>query len=268
MNGPVVVGVGASSSSLAAVETAAREAERRGVGLQLAHAVVWPADPVAPGVPPWDPDGAGLSASARGALAEAERHARRVAPGLSITSEVLVGEPGTVLEAESRAASLTVVGGRRQGRFGGLPFGSVAGRLTAQGRCPVLVVRGTTGRGGPVVLASDGASPVARAAAEFAFAEAAQRAAELLVLHGGGRDGAAVVAELRRTYADVVVRHQRIRGRSRPVVAGASAGAQLAVVGVPAHAGLTDTLTGSLGRALLRHARCTVAVVPAEPPRH
>ncbi|MFF4908126.1 universal stress protein [Streptomyces sp. NPDC001260] len=270
MNGPVVVGVGASSSSLAAVEAAAWEAERRGVGLRLAHAVAWPSDPVAPGVPPWDPDGAGLRASAGGALAEAERHARRVSPQLPITSEVLVGEPGTVLESQSRAASLTVVGGRRQGRFGGLPFGSVAGRLTAQGRCPVLVVRGRTGRSGPVVLASGGASPAARAAAEFAFAEAAQRTAELVVLHtrGHGRDGAALVAELRRTYPDVVVRHRRIRGRNRPVVIGASAGAQLAVVGVPTHTGLTDTLTGSLGRALLHHAPCTVAVVPPGAPKH
>jgi nucleotide-binding universal stress UspA family protein len=267
MNGPVVVGVGASPSSLAAVETAAWEAERRGVGLRLAHAVAWPSDPVAPGVPPWDPDGAGLRASAGGALAEAERHARRVAPELPITSEVLVGEPGTVLQSQSRAASLTVVGGRRQGRFGGLPFGSVAGLLTARGRCPVLVVRGRTGRSGPVVLASDGGSPAARAAAEFAFAEAAQRAAELVVLHTGGDGPDGVLTELRRTYPDVVVRHRRIRGRSRPVVVGASAGAQLAVVGVPTHTGLTDTLTGSLGRALLHHAPCTVAVVPPATPK-
>ncbi|MET7479290.1 universal stress protein [Streptomyces sp. NPDC005648] len=265
MNGPVVVGVGASPSSLAAVETAAWEADRRGVGLRLAHVVAWPSDPVAPGVPPWDPDGAGLRGSAGGALAEAERHARQVAPGLPITSEVLVGEPGTVLEGESRAASLTVVGGRRQGRFGGLPFGSVAGRLTALGRCPLLVVRGRTNRSGPVVLADD-TSPSARAAAAFAFAEAAERGADLVVLHTrelGPDDGAGALSELRRKYAGVSVRFRRIRGRSRPAVAEASAGAQLAVVGVPAHTGIADALSGSVGRAILRHASCTVAVVPA-----
>ncbi|MHC3469848.1 universal stress protein [Streptomyces sp. 7R007] len=254
MSGPVVVGVGGSPSSLAAVEAAAWEADRRGVALQLAHAVAWPADPVAPGVPPWDPDGAGLPGMARGTLAEAERRARRVAPGLAITSGVLVGEPVTVLESESRAATLTVVGGRRQGRFGGLPYGSVAGRLTAHGRCPLLVVRGRVNRTGPVVLACDG-SPASRAAAAFAFAEAAERGAELVVLHT--RD-AGTYPDVRREHPDVAVRPRRIRGRARLAVVEATAGAQLVVIGVRAHAGVT----GAVGRAVLRHAPCTVAVVP------
>lgn len=99
MNGPVVVGVDGSPSSLAAVETAAREAERRGVGLELVHALAWSSGPVPPGVAPWDPDGAGLRDRVNEVLTDAEFRARKVAPQLAVTREVLMGEPVSVLDS-------------------------------------------------------------------------------------------------------------------------------------------------------------------------
>lgn len=248
MKGPVVVGVDGSPSSLVAVETAALEAERRGTGLRLAHALAWAPARVRPGVPPWDPDGAGLRESVNGRLSEAERHARKAAPHVTITSDVLIGDPLDVLQTESRTASLTVVDALR-------PAGR-AGLLTSRGHCPLLVVRGRTERHGPVVLA-DGASA---AAAEFAFAEAAQRGADLLVLRTRGDALRRPLTRLRKKYPGVRVRDRRIRRRGGRALVRASVGAQLVVIA--ARHGALERVPGSAGRTLVGRAHCPVAVVP------
>lgn len=259
MNGPVVVGVDGSPSGLAAVEAAAWEADRRGVALQPAYALAWSEELVPAGVAPWDPDGGGLRDRVNEALADAEWRARRVAPDLTITREVLVGEPVTVLGSESCAASLTVVGSRPAHGVRGRLHGSVAGRLTARARCPVLVVCGRQSRTGPVVLAQD-ESPGAREAAEFAFAEASERGVDLVVLHRTAVVGA--TSGLRKRYPDVAVRTRPVRGRHRRSLVEASVGAQLVVVGVRRRNGSAAALSGPDGRSILRHAHCPVALVP------
>ena len=264
--GPVVVGVDGSPSCLAAVETAAREAQRRGVRLQLAHALSWTGR-ITPGVAPWDPDGDDVREQVNGALTLAEGRARRVAPKVAITREVLVGEPGTVLESESRTASLTVVGSSPPSPLRGLRHMSVAGHLTAYGRGPVLVVCGRPTRTGPVVLAEDG-TPGVRAAAEFAFAEACERDVDLIVLHtraerrrsetpAPGSDLTALV----KKYPYVTVRSRWIRHRPHRALIDASAGAQLLVL--PARPRHTQALPVTTDHAVLRRALCPVAVIPA-----
>jgi nucleotide-binding universal stress UspA family protein len=249
MNGPVVVGVDGSPSSLVAVETAALEAERRGTGLRLAHTLTWPFPAVAPGVPPWDPDGAALRESVNGTLAEAERRAHKAAPRVTITHDVLMGDLGNALENASRTASLTVVDGR--------PAPGLTGRLTARGRSPLLVVRGRPAAHGPVVLADD-TSP---AAAEFAFAEASDRRVDLVILHA--RTGAVrqTPPRLRKKYPGVTVHDRRVQGRTGRALVEASAGAQLVVIANRHRA--VEMLPGSSGRTLVSRARCPVAVVPA-----
>src|SRR5690606_14988873 len=110
MSGPVVVGVDGSESSLAAVEAAAAEAERRGVGLRVVHAFLWPALHVPLGAPPMGPADGGLQAAADRLVAEAVEHARSAAPNVEVSHAVITGEPLTVLEAQSRQAELVVVG--------------------------------------------------------------------------------------------------------------------------------------------------------------
>ncbi|WP_416981344.1 universal stress protein [Streptomyces sp. T028] len=271
MSGPVIVGVDGSATSMAAVEAAAHEAGRLGVELRLAHAFEWPAAHVPPGVPPWDPAVAGTSGSANRALVEAERRAHGAAPGLRVTHTVLMGEPTSVLETESRGASLTVVGSRPAGRSGGARRGSVAARLAAGGGPPVLMVRGGPAPDGPVVLACDDGR-AGRRAAEFAFAEAAARGTDLVVLTAGGtrngqpREGAGdTVSELRGKYPDVSVRRPRIRGGARRAVIAASTYAQLVVIGTHGRGRLLPAaLPTRVSRAALRHAGCSVAVIPAE----
>ncbi|WP_405764853.1 universal stress protein [Streptomyces sp. NBC_00080] len=270
MSGPVLVGVDGSATSMAAVEAAAREADRLGVELQLTHAFEWSATRVPPGVPPWDPGGSRVHGSVNSALTEAERRARGAAPGLSVTRTVLMGEPMTVLETESRRASLTVVGSRPPSRAAGSRRGSLAVRLAAHGRSPVLMVRGRPDPAGPVVLVGDHGRG-GRAAAEFAFAEASARGTDLVVLNGWDtrtgkpRNGfAATLSTLRRSNPDIVVRRPRVRGGIRRAVVEASARAQLVVVGMNGCVGWTAASRTRISRATLRHADCPVAVIRAE----
>jgi len=256
MRGPVVVEVDGTSSSLAAVEVAAWEADRLGVDLRLTHAFTWPAGHVPPGVPPWDSEGAGLRDRVNGTFAAAEQRARRVAPHVTITRDVLVGEPVTVLESESRSASLTVLGARRAHGSG-----SVADRLAAHSRGPVLVLRGEPDHGGPVVLVDD-CSPQARTTAEFAFAEASEHGTDLVVLRTRRVPVRWSLTELSKRYPAVGVRHRRIR--SRRALVEASAAARLVVVGTRHR--MLGLSSGAVGRTALRHARCPVAVVPEAKP--
>ncbi|MBO4252533.1 universal stress protein [Streptomyces griseorubiginosus] len=244
-------------------KAAAWEADRRRAPLRLAHALTWVSPDVPAGVAPWDPDGAGARDRVNRAFSDAEGRARRVAPHLVITREVLVGAPDTVLGSESRAACLAVVGAHRIDGARGRLHGSVAGRLTARADCPVLVVRGRHTRTGPVVLAAD-ESPRAREAAEFAFAEASERGADLVVLRArrSGRTTADALSALREKYPHVTVRTAAVRGRHHRALVEAGVDAQLVVVGVR-RGGTTVVRPGSEGRSILRDARCPVALVPA-----
>ncbi|WP_420077748.1 universal stress protein [Streptomyces sp. JL3001] len=287
MNGPVVVGVDGSPSSMEAVEVAAREAGLRRVGLRLVHAFNWPAAHVLPGGP-WEPSGAGLRELIDDALAKAEQRAHRRAPGIEVTREVVVGEPVTVLEIESCTASLVVVGSRGLNRFGALLLGSTAGHLTAHAACPVLVVRGRPNPAGPVLLAVDG-SPSAHGAVEFAFAQASMHGRDLIALHAWSAqseraydgpsdppfmtyDESRMRDEEQRVltealggpgekFPDVTVHRRLVRGRIRHSLIEASAEAALVVVGARGRGGFAGLLLGSVSQAVLHHAQCPVAVV-------
>ena len=268
MSGPVLVGVDGSATSMAAVEAAAREADRLGVELRLAHALDWPAAPLPPGLSPWDPAGTGAGGSAQSALTQAERRAHGAAPGLRVTHTVLLGEPSQVLAAESRGVSLTVVGSRPASRSGGGRRGSVAVRLAAGEGPSVLMVRGRPDPAGPVGLAA-GDGPAGRRAAEFAFAEAAARRADVVVLADGGPPNGSpperahdTLSELGKKYPDVGVRRHRVRGGTRRAVIEASRHAQLVVIGPRGRRHLrAAALPDLVGRAALRHADCPVAVI-------
>ncbi|MFI1869801.1 universal stress protein [Streptomyces jumonjinensis] len=290
MNGPVVVGVDGSPSSLTAVETAAREARLRGVGLHVVHVFIWPNMHVSLTPSPIGPPGGGLRNLAERVLAEAVRHAREAAPDVAVTQDLVTGEPLTVLEAQSRTASLVVVGSRGMGGFIGLLVGSTAVHLAAHSRCPVLVVRGRPDPAGPVLLAVDG-SPQAEAAVGFAFAEASLRGAELVALHAwsgwtgrgdddpghpqnlvddAGRLGdteervlAEALAGWQAKYPEVTVRRDLVRESTRQALIEASEEAQLLVVGARGRGGFTGLLLGSVSQAVLHHAHCPVAVVRA-----
>ncbi|MEU9247369.1 universal stress protein [Streptomyces sp. NPDC048385] len=288
MSGLVVVGVDGSSSSLAAVETAAREARWRGAGLRVVHGFLWPAMHMPLGPSPLGPPEGGIRNMVEHLVAEAVARARSAAPEVDVSHAVVTGEPLTVLEAQSRGAELVVVGSRGMGGFVGLLVGSTAVHLAAHGRCPVLVVRETGDDAGPVVLGVDG-SATGESAVDFAFAEAAWRGAGLVALHAWttwnaplpapqdaavpyanpsgelGQEEERLLAEAlagyRERYPEVAVKHQVVHGRTREALIEASRSAQLLVVGARGRGGFAGLLLGSVSQAVLHHAHCPVAVV-------
>ncbi|MFJ5560720.1 universal stress protein [Streptomyces sp. NPDC093250] len=295
MSGVVVVGVDGSASGLAAVEAAAREARLRGAALRVVHAFIWPALHVPLGPSPSGPPEGGLRNLADRLVAEAVERARAAAPEVEVSHAVVTGEPLTVLEAQSRAAELVVVGSRGMGGFVGLLVGSTAVHLAAHGRCPVLVVREQPSAEGPIVLGVDG-SAAGGPAVDFAFAEAELRKAPLVALHAwttwnaplpapqdlsapyANPPGALAGEEERllsealaghqERYPGVVVEHKVVHGGTREALIEASRSAQLVVTGARGRGGFAGLLLGSVSQALLHHAHCPVAVVRGAEARH
>ncbi|MEU6732650.1 universal stress protein [Streptomyces physcomitrii] len=287
MSGLVVVGVDGSASALAAVETAASEAQRRGARLRLVHAFVLPTlyAPVGPTIVGTPDDG--LRALVECLLIEAEERAAAVAPGVHATQVLVEGDPLTVLEEQSRAADLVVVGSRGMGGFLGLVVGSTAVRLAARGRCPVMVVRERSEGAGPILLGVDG-SPAGAEAIDFAFTEAALHGAVLRAVHcwttwnapmpppqdaampyanepgalagGEARLLSEALAGHRARFPEVRVEQETVHAGTRETLIEASRSARLLVVGARGRGGFTGLLLGSVSQAMLHHAHCTVAV--------
>ncbi|MFE5734698.1 universal stress protein [Streptomyces sp. NPDC056528] len=266
MSDLVVVGVDGSEMSLTAVEAAAGAAARRGAKLRVVHVEV----PIKPRYVVPDPASATL-------VHEAAAHALDAEPGLVVTRAVVTGDVVHVLEAESRAADLIVVGSRGLGGLTGLLLGSTPVSLAARSHCPVMTVRAEHGAAAgaePVVLGVDG-SPDSAEAVDVAFAEAARRRAELVVVHAWQPDGAAAdttpgtaarslaraVAGRADTHPDVTVRRDVVDGRPRDVLIEASRTAQLLVVGARGRSGIAGLLLGSVSQAVMTHAHCPVVTV-------
>ncbi|MCZ4508374.1 universal stress protein [Streptomyces sp. ActVer] len=164
---PLVVGIDGSEASFEAVDWAADEALRHEVPLHLLHA-------------------AAADHEASDLVAAASERARKSAPAVRLSSELLYEDAASALVGKGHNALALVLGSRGLGGLAGLLLGSVSLHVAAHADCPVVVVRGGVehrhGRFGSVVVGVE-AGKCSGTAVQFAFREAQVRGCRLVAVH-------------------------------------------------------------------------------------
>ncbi|GAA4363125.1 universal stress protein [Actinomadura verrucosospora] len=275
----VLFGYDGTKENDPALRWAVEEARLRGLDLMLCYCWHWP-------YPSGHVD-AGVQAVLQRAGENLLRKGARRARDLGAQGKVrtlLRREPACdTLVYESDDAELIVVGSHERHL---LPAGSTATELPARTRRPVVAVRGADGHRGLIVAGVD-ASEHADATVGFAIEEAALRECDLRVVHGAWEPGAVPESDLplfadkarlfqaraamlerlvhpwRRRYPKVHVDVSLLLERPRETLLNAADGADLLVVGDRGTGSLDPLLLGATSSAMLHHAPCSVAIVPA-----
>jgi nucleotide-binding universal stress UspA family protein len=276
----IVVGYDGSESSRVALTWALDDARWRGVPVLIAHVLE-------PALRSWISDPPGAASCEDMSRDAAERHAqrlvsaaehecRREVPGVGIESLILQGSPAAALLDQLGDAEMVVVGSRGLGAFTELLLGSTVVQLVSHAPCPVVVVRSLAYRApgpeaGRVVVGVDVFRPTDETLA-FAFEEASLRGVGLTAIHACQAPFVetrvdTLLAPWRRTYPEVDVRQQAVRGEPVTALVDASIGAALVVVGSRGAGGFRGLLRGSVSHSGVHHAQSAVALVrhPAWP---
>ncbi len=272
----VVVGVDGSASSTEALEWAAADARRRGLGLRLVlvceHARL----------------GREATDFCARTLEAAHDRVRPLTDGVQVTTELLTGKVIDALVGESADADSLVLGSRGLGGFAGLLIGSVSMGAAGHASCPVVIVRGPSGaQHGRVVVGDDGSS-CAQVALAYAVEQARARGALLHVTYAwqmpvspahlagyGAVRANCGEQELRRATErlsawreknpDIAIEGEQIIGHPAEMLIKAGETADLVVVGSRGLGGFASAVLGSVSRTVLQHAACSVAVVRPRP---
>jgi nucleotide-binding universal stress UspA family protein len=220
-------------------------------------------------------------------VSEAARRACIVAPAIQITTHLQAGETAAAVLREGSQDALIVLGrGRKAARFSPVTR-SLGWQLARRASCPVTMVElfDEASRGpsaGRVVVAVDGtAEPTA--ALGFAFRAALRRGVGITMLHAWSHDLGAQADDqaaadsfsccavedalrmCRDVFPEVEVRQRYVAGPAGRALAAESAAAALVVLGSRAHGRLHRAIFGSVEHAVLRSARCPVAIVRTPP---
>jgi nucleotide-binding universal stress UspA family protein len=220
--------------------------------------------------------------------------AQEAEPGIKVHLRTSRRTGAAELTHLSKRADLVVIGDGRHGRVGGVLVGSVAFAVSAHADCPVVVVPlDAVDQPGPqsrVVVGVDGSSGSAHALS-LAAGLAADSGAELLLVSAwetpahdhwsriyladdewrhedieaarsaASRHVAAARAQVKADHPDLVVHEMVAEGRAAAVLAKASRGAGLVVVGARGRGDLASLLMGSVSRSLMHEAHCPVQIV-------
>ena len=282
MSHPVIVGVDDPRNSQVAVDWAADEAHLRGLRLHLVHG--WPWHGQAGSVTLADQLVRSANQEALRALAAKAASQR---PGLETTSGLVDVPAGEALVNLSAEAAVLVLGSRGTGGFPGLLVGSTSLHVTARAACPVVVVPGASRPEGGVAVGVHGSEPCDELLA-FAFEQAQRREVPLRVVHAWSypliaapghalppvyEEGhvaaeharllAEVLAGWRQKYPDVPVTEDLARSGAAKHLVEVSSTQQLLAVGRHGHPYGPLGRLGSVSQAVVYHARCPIAVVPA-----
>ncbi|MEU3772459.1 universal stress protein [Streptomyces sp. NPDC032472] len=224
-----------------------------------------------------------LRRAAADRLEQAQGWVRDRHPEVPATTDVPGGSAAHVLGGEARDARMVVLGSRHLGRTAEfLSAGSTVVPVTAQARCPVVVVGDAehVTQQPPYIVAGIDGSASAREALSFAFDEADLRGAALRVvcvwepplfmLHDeevAPRAQRTLLGEatagLGEKYPDVHVTHEVLTGHPVEELARAAEHALAVVVGRRGRGGYTGMRLGSVVHGLLHRAHCPVITVPA-----
>ena len=283
----IIVGTDGSDASARAVEWAADEAVRRRLRVRIVHAVApWlydtPVDQRFEAIRKW------LLTTGEEVLDAAVAACRDRADSLTVEGELLPGPAAKALLERSAGARMVVLGGHGAGAATGLLLGSTTLQVVTHTKTPAIIVRHADPEvRGELVVGVDG-STASEPALAFAFEEAALRRARLRVIHvwshpasSGPGDMQPLVydpkvlaeeelAAMRESLTAWQERFPRtevvtevVHGRPARILSGASARADLLVVGTRGRGGFTGLLLGSVSHALLHHAHCPLAVIPS-----
>lgn len=292
MLSPIVVGFDGSAESRAAVDWAAREAQRRGLPLRLVTAWIWrPVDV------PSAQESQAQKQWARQLLNEARQDLAAKHPDLPVAVEQASELAPRALLEHAEGAEMLVLGSRGHGAIAGFLLGSVGQHVLARARVPVVLVRAhkpdavedaqaADEDGGDVVVAIQDRDEPAEELLDFAFAVAAARGATLRVVHAwsrppvfayravvmGDEDGgmeARVEKELLEALApwrercpQVDVVHRIDLAAAADVVLQAARNAALVVVGRKTQRPALGMRMGPVTHGVIHHAAAPVAVVP------
>ena len=284
----IVVGIDGSRHALDAALWAAVLADRRGAPMHLVHAFHSAGPASLLGRAHADEYVQRRTGHGEALIDEARREILARHPRVWVTGEVAEGDPARLLVALSYEASLVCVGTRGYGGFTDLLLGSVSLRLAAHCHCPAVFVparaaRPAAARGGALVLGVEEDEPDSviefafRAAADLGLGVRAVHAWEPIELRPGYylvepaflEEEARVLLEgaLKRAPLDqfpaVPVTTAAIRGSAAGALVGAAHAAPLIVVGGHRARSAVSVGVGAVVHALLSHATCPVAVVPA-----
>ena len=280
--GRVLVATSGSAASESAITFAARTAEARGLALEIVH-VVTPTVVVGPygGAMP----DTALRQAGRAVLADGEAVAHRVAPGLDVTTTLLIGSRPEAIVDKAHDAALVVVGGPPRDLLGRLWTGSTVTGVAARATCPVAVIpAGQPETTTHEVLVGLKSTEHVEQLLSTAFAIANRTGSSLRVVHAWqlmspydnavaerlpvpawetevGEEIEALLIDLRLAYPTVPVRVDLLHGQAGYTLVEASREADLLVISRPAHGGFFHHL-GAAARAVLREAHCPVLVVP------
>lgn len=284
----VVVGYDGSPAARQAAHWAAREAQTRHCRLLVVHAFRWPLTEISQMrveavVLPEEPFRLEYAKLVDALVAECQA----LAPEITVSGDVVIGEPVDILGRMSTDANLLVLGSAGHGTVHQVLLGSTSAELVRLSQAPVVVVRGTDTTNRKVVVGVDG-SETGTHAIDFAYDYAARHDATLVAVHAWSdlpldalapvrewdvdwpeiRQRAGVIlaealAGHTARYPEVQVR--RVVAMSKPVQAllDEAEHADLLVVGSHGRGAVRQMLLGSVSQAVLHYAKCPVAVIRA-----
>jgi len=282
---PVVVATDGTPRSAGALRYGLSEARRRSAVLRLLHVAPSPAlfEP-APGVVPEIAQG--LLAQARAVLADAELTARSLGPGLEVETVLAAGPQVDEIVEAACAGQVVVLGREARSGLQRLLTGATTAAVAGRTAVPTVVVPSDweVVEHGRMVVGIESAE-CARPLLGHAFARAAERGAQLIVIHAGDLPvpssdaidphryvnvwraaGAHLLSTLldewRRAYPGVAVRTVVVHGQAAHALVAGAEDSDLLMIGRRPHGPLHWAHLGATARAVLRSSHVPVEVVP------